>query len=429
MKKRILFYILKYLAKGILRRYHPIVIGITGSIGKTTTKDAIAYILSDTHRVGSTQKNFNNEIGLPLTILGETSTPGKNIADWIRLFFRALVHTIYFHNYPEILVLEMGVDHPGDMKYLLSIVRPDIAVVTGISSTHLEFFGTVESIFEEKGLLIQSLSKNGTALLNADNMYSRLMKKDAMCRTILYGFSKNSTIRATNKVFLQETDQMGVSFKLEYKDKVIPIRLRNIVGKHHIEAILPGIAIAELMGRNLLEIAKKWEYFLPPVGRFRLIQGQKGSYILDDTYNASPVSTRCGIASLGDFKKEDKIVVLGDMLELGKEEKEAHRSLQEDIEKIQPKQVILVGKRMKALFLELEKNKDRSYGVEWVGTPYEAPSFALPLLHKNTVVFVKGSQSMRMEIVVEALMENPKEASKLLCRQDKRWKEIPFKIP
>ncbi|QQS61076.1 MAG: hypothetical protein IPN70_04290 [Candidatus Moraniibacteriota bacterium] len=429
MKRRILFCILKYLAKIIIWRYRPVIIGITGSIGKTTTKDAVAYVLSDKYRIGATRKNFNNEIGLPLTVLGEKTTPGKTFVGWWGVFFRALLHIFYSQKYPEVLVLEMGIDRPGDMKYLLSIVRPTIGIVTGASSTHLEFFKTIEAIAWEKGLLIRSLSKNGTALLNTDNMYSWSMRKDTACRTILYGFSKKATIRAFNKALLFEGDQKGVTFKLEYKEKVIPIRLKNVIGIHHIGAILPAIAIGELLEMNLLEIAKKLESFIPPPGRFRLIKGKNNSFLIDDTYNASPASTRAGIISLGDFKKEEKILVLGDMLELGEEEKNLHSSLCEDILKIKPHKIILVGKRMKILFESLQcfdKEKDIFH---WVETPYEVSALIVPFLHENSLIFIKGSQAMRMELVVEELMENPQDAKKLLCRQNKEWKEIPFLKP
>ena len=147
LKKSIEQY-LRVSARHLLKRKRPLVVGVTGSIGKTTTKDAIATVLAAKHRVWKSQKNYNNELGVPLTILG-LDTGGRSVTKWILIMFRALVRSLFLRNYPKALVLEMGIDRPDDMDYLLSIVRPQVGVLTTVGPTHLEFFDSINHIVEE----------------------------------------------------------------------------------------------------------------------------------------------------------------------------------------------------------------------------------------------------------------------------------------
>ncbi|KKT21629.1 MAG: UDP-N-acetylmuramoyl-tripeptide-D-alanyl-D-alanine ligase [Parcubacteria group bacterium GW2011_GWE1_43_8] len=167
--KIILQQVLKILARVFIARYHPRIVGVTGSVGKTGSRLAIAAVLAERWRVGQAQNNFNNEIGLPLAILGEPDSGYRNLLAWLGILIRAIKHLVIKQkDYPEVLVLEYGVDHPGDMNYLLAIARPEVAVITAISATHLEFFGSVEGVAMEKSKLIASLPLQGTAVLNFD---------------------------------------------------------------------------------------------------------------------------------------------------------------------------------------------------------------------------------------------------------------------
>lgn len=146
MFKKIILFKLKYLAKKILAKYKPRIVGITGSVGKTSAKEAIFAVLSAKFRVRQSLKNYNNEFGLPLSIIG-TESPGKNLFGWLKIFWQAYkLILVTDKKFPEILILEMGVDKPGDMDYLNSIAATDIGVVTGIGEAHLENFGSVEKI-------------------------------------------------------------------------------------------------------------------------------------------------------------------------------------------------------------------------------------------------------------------------------------------
>ena len=170
-KKSILRKILAILARAAVRKYNPIIVGITGSVGKTSAKEAIFAVLKNKYRTRTSEKNYNNEIGLPLTILGIPHC-GRNIFAWcfelVRTFFRGVLGQ---YQYPEILILEYGVDRPGDMDYLLSIARPNIAIVTAIGEipAHVEFFKDPEELVKEKGKLVEALPSDGTAILNHDD--------------------------------------------------------------------------------------------------------------------------------------------------------------------------------------------------------------------------------------------------------------------
>ncbi len=169
-------HLLSFFARSIVKKYNPVVVGITGSVGKTSSKEAISLILSCQKRVRSNFSNYNNEFGLPLTIIGLKS-PGKNLFKWVKVFVFATNLLLFKDkNYPEILVLEMGVDREGDMDYLLKIVKPDRAVLTNISHSHLEYFGSIEKIKKEKVKLLQGLKKGGVAIINLDNDFSKDIK-------------------------------------------------------------------------------------------------------------------------------------------------------------------------------------------------------------------------------------------------------------
>jgi UDP-N-acetylmuramoyl-tripeptide--D-alanyl-D-alanine ligase len=428
MKTGVIFF-LKWLSKATLWRYRPKVIGITGSVGKTTTKDAIAFALSGNISLYATAKNYNNEIGVPLTILGMTSSPGKDFFSWFMLFLQSFFRLFFFPSYPKVLILEMGVDRPGDMDYLLSIVRPDICIVTDISSSHIEFFKTLEAIAQEKGKLVESLSRGGVAILNADNSYTWAMRKNSLGKVITYGFDKRASLQAFNDSLVFEGGFSGMRVKIEYKENVIPLRLYHIITEHHLKAILASLVVCDVLGINLIEVIRKLEEFKPPAGRFRVLEGIDESILIDDTYNASPASTREAISALKNLRKEHTVAVLGDMLELGKEEEKSHRDLAEDIKKAKINQIVLVGMRMKYLFEALQGSNFSSENLWWVKTPYEGAQIVSDIVDSGKVVLVKGSQSMRMEIIVENIMKTPENKESFLCRQNKEWKDTPFIQP
>ncbi|MEI9966851.1 MAG: UDP-N-acetylmuramoyl-tripeptide--D-alanyl-D-alanine ligase [Candidatus Moraniibacteriota bacterium] len=285
-RQRLLQAWLRILARLLLAKYHPVVIGVTGSVGKSSTKEAIALALSDQVRVRKSEGNYNNEIGIPLTILG-TKSAGRSIWGWIRVSFRFL--TTYLagrSRYPEVLVLELGIDAPGDMDYLVSFLPIQVGVVTHISESHVEHFGSLAAIAKEKGKLIESLPPSGTAILSADDARVSEMQSRTQARVITYGFGEQADVRGDHLAFHPERNG-GYTLKISYQGKSLPLRLPHIIARHHIPAVLAALAVAVSLKVNLVEVANTLAAFRPLPGRLNLLSGKYGTQLLDDTYNAS----------------------------------------------------------------------------------------------------------------------------------------------
>lgn len=426
--------VLRQMAVLVLKKYKPQVVAITGSVGKTSTKEAIATVLDGKMRVRKTEKNYNNEIGLPLTIIGAESGE-SSLCGWLKVSFKWLWVVLMPTKYPEVMVLEMGADRPGDIQYLVDFVKPNIAVITDISWSHVEFFKDVEGVAKEKGTLVRELDEKGLAVLNVDNSHIAKINNQAKCNVISFGFSEVAEMKATDVNFSYDEnslDPKGLSFKLNFKGTSIPVRLSNILARHQIYAALAAAAVGTQFGINLVEIGQTLENFSPPYGRMNLLRGIKDTCIIDDTYNSSPTSAAAAMDTLQELHASSenfsrKIVVLGDMLELGSETEEKHKDIANKFLTIKGDLFFAVGERMRVAVSELEKNNFPSDSMFFFENPMEAGRKLQAVMQKGDLILVKGSQGMRMEKVVEEVMADPQNVEKLLCRQSEHWKEIPWK--
>lgn len=413
----------------ILWRRKPKIVGITGSIGKSSAKEAIFAVLSPKFNVRRNDKNYNNEIGLPLTVIGAKSG-NRSILGWLRVFFEWLWVVLGIGKYPEILILEMGVDHPGDMDYLLNIIHPEAGVVTNISSSHLEFFKTLENTAREKGKLIRSLSKNGLAILNSDDDLALKMKEGAKAPVMTFGFGELAEISASNVAPVYEDGvPKGITFKLSYAGSTLPMRLPGIMAPHFIYAALSAVAVGIYFKMNLVEIAEGLKNFQSLPGRINLIAGTKNSLVIDDTYNASPDSTLSALKTLKELEVRRKIVVLGDMLELGDESETGHEKVTEEVFKMRVGKFLVVGDRMKKAAWKQKPNNYPKENVLFFSDPLSAGKTLQNIIESGDVILVKGSQGMRMEKVVEEVMREPQKVGDLLCRQTPEWSNKPFIKP
>lgn len=426
---QILEKILRLMAKAVLFKYKPKVIGITGSVGKTSSKEAIAAVLSAKFQVRKNEKNYNNEIGIPLTIIG-VETGGRSLAKWVGIFYEWLKLLFLNNGYPEVLILEMGVDRPGDMKYLLSFVKPDFGVVTNISSSHIEFFKTLENIAKEKGGLVEELNQQGFAILNADDDLVKKMSKRTNGQILTFGFDEAAIVNASNSTYYyNEGIPEGISFKLSYNGNTIPVRLNGILAKHQINAALTGVAAGVALKMNLVEIAEALKNFKSAHGRLNLITGINKSNLIDDSYNASPTSTIAAIKVLEDLEGAKKIAILGDMLELGNETEAGHRAVAKQLMESGIDQVLLLGKRMAFAFDELKKTGFTDDKVMYFDSHEQLITKAKELIFQGDIVLIKGSQGMRMEKIGYELLRDRDKAEELLCRQSTTWKNTPFGNP
>ena len=434
-KKNRIFFLertLRFMATLLLRKYKPRIIGITGSVGKTSSKEAIYKVLSEHFFVRKTEKNYNNEIGLPLTVIG-VETGERSILKWFGVFVKWFGFLIFPVKYPEILILEMGADRPGDINYLTDFIPCEVGIISEISSSHLEYFKTVEKIAKEKWTLVEKLKPEGVAVVNADNKRMEKLKeqnKREDVKFITFGFSENADVQATDVLYNYSnggSEIRGISFKLNYKGTSIPVRLNNILAKHSIYSALSAIATGLIFKLNLVEIAASLEDFSMPAGRMSLIPGIKDAFIIDDTYNSSPIATVSALEVLKDIRAPRKIAVLGDMLELGDEEIKGHKSVIKKFLEIENGIIFAVGDRMRLAVQELQKNNFNPGRIYEFENSMSAGKKLQEIIQAGDLILVKGSQGMRMEKIVEEVMAEPQKAEQLLCRQNKFWKETPWK--
>jgi len=428
--QKILMPYLAWCARRIVAKNQPLVIGITGSVGKSSTKEAIYCVLRDRFRVRKSQGNLNNEIGLPLAVIGE-SDPRGNWLEWIGILAKGfLLAWKRTKGYPKVLILEMAVDRPGDMKYLVNLAPPKIGVITDVGVTHWEFFNDEKKILREKSILVKNLPADGLAVLNHDNPQLRRFAKTFTRPVLSYGFRPGADILASDLKIGYAPDlgegvnlAKGASFRVSYKTIFLPIELPNVISQTQVSSALAATAVGIHLGMNLVEIGKNLKDYQPLPGRMRLLRGKRGNLIIDDTYNAAPNSTRAALEILALVKSRKKTVILGDMLELGELEEKSHRDLAKFIYPVANK-IILVGKRTAAAHKELRKLgfQDKIYHFHLVTNLVPK----LPgIIGKGEVILVKGSQGLRMEKAVEKLVIK-KELSKL-TRQDRYWKRKPVK--
>lgn len=429
--------ILASLARATIKKYKPMVVAVTGSVGKTSTRTAIFDMLKKDHHVRTAAKNFNNEIGVPLTILS-IEHQGKSIIAWVWSLAGVWLDLMFSaKKYPEILVLEYGVDRPGDMDYLISIASPDIAVVTAIGDVpaHIEFFKDAEDIANEKAKLVQGLSIEGYAILNHDDYAVYDMKEKTKAHVMTFGFEENADVRIAHYELRTTKDEElgdipeGITMKMQYGGSVVPVRLRNAFGKPSCYAAAAAAAVGLVLNKNMVEISEALAGYEPPPGRLRLLKGIKKSFILDDTYNASPEAMRVALETLEALPGKRKIAVLGDMLEIGTYTEQAHRSIGDRIARCAD-MLVTVGSRAKFIADEATTRGAERDGhvlthnqVMRFDDPVDAGKALDPLIQEGDLILVKGSQGMRMEKVVYEIMGQPKLSDKLLVRQEEYWQQ------
>jgi UDP-N-acetylmuramoyl-tripeptide--D-alanyl-D-alanine ligase len=425
--KKIVLIIITFEAKLILKRYNPKIIAITGSVGKTSTKDAIYTVLSKFYRVRKSEKSFNSEIGLPLTILG-CPNGWSNPVIWLENIFKGFMYIIWKQSYPEWLVLEMGVGKPGDMKRAVSWVKSDIVVLTRFPDVpvHVEFFESSEDIVKEKMYLAESLKEKGILVVNNDDEAVMNSRHRVKRITVSYGFGENATYRAVYPEMSYELVNgvklpKGANFKLLYSGNTFPVSLNHIVGNNNIYCALVAIAVANEIGCDLLQSIDALVDYRTPPGRLSVIEGLNGSAIIDDSYNSSPVAMESALDVLESIEGGRKIAVLGDMLELGKLTEEAHKKIGARSAQI-ASMIVLVGPRAKFIGDGAREAGFSEKEIYFFDNSVTAGKFLNGVVEKGDIVLVKGSQGVRMERAIEAIMAHPEEKSKVLPRQEKEWR-------
>ncbi len=424
--KSIVVAILEWETRLVLKKYKPKIVAVTGSVGKTSSKDAIYTVLSHFFYTRKSEKSYNGEIGIPLTVLG-CPNAWNSTRGWIRNIFEGLLLILLPNRYPDWLVIEVGADRPGDIKHMAELIKPDIAVVTRLSKVpvHVEYFGSPEELYTEKGYLVKALKPGGTLILNSDDEDVMLFKELTAEAIMLYGLQEPATVSARD--ISLEYDEVkvktpkGISAVVTHANDEVKVVLEGSVGKQYIYSVLAACAVGVVLDLDMTGMAHAFRDFEPPKGRMRLIPGIKETTIIDDTYNSSPIALEEALRTIDDMKVVGKkIAVLGDMLELGTYTAEEHKKAGER-----------AAKTVDILFTVGVRARGIAEGALQAGMPesvvfqYEESKTAgkdLELqLKKGDVVLVKGSQGVRMERAVEEVMVEPQHKERLLVRQDPEW--------
>ena len=428
--KKLIIAILRFEARMVLQKYHPKVVAITGSIGKTTTKDSVYAVLSKFHYVRKSEKSHNSEIGLLLTVLGCPNGWNDPVV-WIKNIVKGFELLWRRTRYPEFLILEVGAGKPGDIAKIAKWLRADIVILTAIGSipAHIEFFGSLDSVLAEKASILQSLRKGGLLLVNTDNdsILKYIHRKDV--KRVSFGFSV-SDYQASNKAISYQdlgpdrpVVPTGVSFRVDYRGASVPVSIDGAFGVNHVCGALAGIAIAKELGLDVLAAIEALRSYEVPPGRMRILKGLKKTLIIDDTYNASPDASRAALETLAEITSaKRKIAVLGDMLELGRHTDESHRVLGAHAAR-SARWLVAVGPRAAHIVAGALEAGMKEAKIKHVLTAREAGALLRTKIKEGDLVLVKGSQAMRMERVVEAVMELPEYKEQVLVRQEPEWLE------
>lgn len=404
-------------ARAVVRRYSPKIVMVTGSVGKTSTKDAVAAVLASQFYIRKSKKSFNSEFGVPFTILG-VDNPWNNPLAWLSIFGSAFALLFLPNHYPNMLVLEVGADRPGDIARILRIATPDVVVVTRLPEipVHVEAYASPEAVQEEEFSPAYVLSAGAPLIVPTDDPYALDCALRTAARIISYGLGEGAHVWVSDIDFQENRGKVvGMTAKISASGERGKAVVKGSVGEVQLYPIAAAIATATAFHIPLKSALTALTNYEPPAGRGRLLAGKNGSIIIDDSYNASPAAVEEGLATLKAFPHaKRRIAVLGDMLELGRYsvmEHERIAALAADSADV----IAAVGIRSRAYAAVSERTK-----VMLFDNAYVAADALKGFVQEGDVLLVKGSQSMRMERIVKALLADPVDIPRLV-RQEKKW--------
>jgi len=362
-------------------KFKPIVVAVTGSVGKTTTKEMIAAVVAANGPVLKNEGNFNNEIGLPLTLLN--LAPRHKTA-----------------------VVEMAMRGAGQIDYLARIALPSIGVITNIHMSHIELLGSMDAIADAKGELLDHLPADGAAILNADDAYFEYLSRRANCRVVSFGESSHAAVRAVSSgIDAKGCCHFEVAIGSSSKsvagrfDVHIPVP-----GEHNIKDALAAIAVGEELGIGHEDIRGALAGFKAPEKRSNVIPSRGGFVVIDDTYNAGPASVTSAVKTLSMMEGDRKIAVLGDMLELGAHAIQAHLEVGRTVRECGIDMLVAVGELARLIARGAIDAGMSISAVSEFEDSAQAANEVPSKVRERDVVLVKGSRAMKMERIVEGLL-------------------------
>ncbi len=413
VRKKLEKYVKQYFSK------HPDVklIVVVGSVGKTSTKRAVATLLSQRYKVRMHDGNHNSELSVPLGILGIKYPQNiRSIVAWRAVFAEAR-RRIHQPDDAEVIVQELGTDHPGDIAAFGAYLVPDIALVTAITPEHMEFFGTIEAVAQEE-MSVSDYSK--FILINHDDVEPRFADYENNPNFATYGLDGLADYRYEKQEFTLEGGFTGNIIAPEYPEPFAASI--KVYGEHSIRPVVGAVAVAAKMGLSPQEIAAGIARIQPVPGRMNVLRGLGGTTIIDDTYNSSPAAAAAALQTLyllGETAPQ-RIAILGDMRELGASSQSEHEKLGALCDPNMLAWLVTVGPETEKYLAPVARG--RGCQVKSVRNAIEAAEFVRSVTEEGAVILAKGSQN---EIFLE-------EAVKLLCemtedielvRQSDSWRE------
>ena len=363
---------LQELAAAYRRRVSPRVVAVTGTTGKTGTKDFIASILTERFTVHATPGNLNNHIGLPLTILGMDGSE-------------------------DVLVVEMGANHEKEIARLSDIAGPEVGVITNIGPGHLEFFGSLEGVADAKAELIESLPESGTAVLPADDEFFQLLSQRTKASVVSFGFDEGSDWSIEG---LEREGRSGYRFSLNGVDILL-----GRIGRHHVLNAAAAAAACSLLGSTGEEIASGISGTKIPDSR-GVLYDIDGFLFIDDSYNSNPASLAVAVSALMEMEADGRRwLVLGDMLELGERSLDLHRESGEICGKAGVDGIVTLGRETVELSRSAAEQRKAPERISHFMDTAKLAAYLNTCLTKGDVVLVKGSRGMHMEGVIETMEE------------------------
>ncbi len=409
--------VLASLARAVVAKYQPTIVMVTGSVGKTSTKDATAVALAARYRLRASEKSYNSEFGVPLTILG-AKNPWENASAWLEVIGQGLSLILRTHDYPELLVLEVGADRPGDLEKILRIATPDAVIVTRLPDVpvHVEAYASPQEVRDEEFRPAYALKPGSPLVISADDEHARAMAERLEANVITVGYANDADLHIGIPAYIQG----GMQAMVTTCGEKYTLRAQGALGRSQLYAPAMALALSTTLNMSASEAEVALRGYVPPPGRARVLTGINGSLIVDDSYNASPAAVAEALMALQMVPYTRRIAVLGDMLELGRFSKEEH----EQVGKLayeHTDMLVTVGPRSEAT-----RDAARAAGMresETLGfaTALEAAHALADIVREGDVIVVKGSQGMRMERITETLIAD-KSDTRFLVRQDKEWK-------
>jgi UDP-N-acetylmuramoyl-tripeptide--D-alanyl-D-alanine ligase len=360
------------------KRFAIPVIGITGSSGKTTTKEMIAAIISKKKNILKTEGNLNNLIGLPQTIF----------------------HLTDKH---ELLILEMGTNTGGEIKRLTKIAEPTIGLITNIGPAHLAGFGSIDAVREEKSDLFLNMPSSGIAIINLDDNAVAVAAEQWRGNSVTFSMSPNADVTVKD---IEKNGAKGMRFNLVISGSIQKTEIK-IVGLHHVYNAMAAAATAFAAGMDVKTIAEGLSSFRPFSGRMEIIKLRNGAFLLDDSYNANPASVREALMTLKDLKtNHNGFVFLGDMLELGSQSDEMHRKIGMLMATIGVNALFLQGAFSEVTAAGAKEGGMAPENIFFISGKENCVDYLKQHLKKGDWILVKGSRGMKMERIVVQICDD-----------------------